>query len=803
MLSVHQRIKQHCGWLRYRQTVLRATEQSSTRFDGNIQRRMMLVGPATATTYPMHSQAGPSILNVDFADIFDYLQESADPSSDTPCTCGVQVDAETSQGLSSPLSQTSSTGVQDSPLPQPQQAGPPRTAMPSYVGKIEVMPAGFTPSEAAFQATYETGNLPLPSFQETYGNFLSFALDRSPYGEDSEYASLTPLGGTSADGMEFPSMADANQNLANSTMLPVTSSYNATETETYHHPQQQQHHSQQPQNQYSSHQQRISPRTCSVSSPVYTSAPQPATFQYSLSQADTQPSFSGLGSVNFPRDPIPPQPPAQSYSGYTGSGPGVSGGVPEPPRSLGSFPSATPQGWASELGNVGDELGMPPHTVPAPHRSAAVMHSELSTPRYDNLDIKPLPIPYPSVSMGASMNPPPPPPSCSNPGQAAMHMGSSLRGRKPNPIQLPICTEASAGLPSTSHHHHHHSKNSPGHEGMLCAVCGDSAACQHYGVRTCEGCKGFFKRTVQKNAKYVCLATKNCTVDKRRRNRCQYCRYQKCLAVGMVKEVVRTASLKGRRGRLPTKQRPSHDVSPPSPPVSLITALVRAHVDASPAKANLNYDQFQLPDVSTSPPSTTDQLKQFYENFCSSIEVLRAWARKVPGFSELCEEDQELLFQSSCLELFVLKMAYRLNQNDNLVIFCNGNALHPQQCERGFGEWLEDIRAFSKVLSTLEVDISTFACLSALVLVTERHGTKDPAKVSQLQNRIIGCLNDHVTFNTSAPNRANFLSRILLQLPELRVLSQKGLQRLYSLKVEGAVQAPQLVEKMFQPNLPY
>lgn len=128
---------------------------------------------------------------------------------------------------------------------------------------------------------------------------------------------------------------------------------------------------------------------------------------------------------------------------------------------------------------------------------------------------------------------------------------------------------------------------------QMCAVCGDTAACQHYGVRTCEGCKGFFKRTVQKGSKYVCLADKNCPVDKRRRNRCQFCRFQKCLIVGMVKEVVRTDLLKGRRGRLPSKSK-SLQESPPSPPVSLITALVRAHVDTSPDQDNLDYSQVRV-----------------------------------------------------------------------------------------------------------------------------------------------------------------------------------------------------------------
>lgn len=67
----------------------------------------------------------------------------------------------------------------------------------------------------------------------------------------------------------------------------------------------------------------------------------------------------------------------------------------------------------------------------------------------------------------------------------------------------------------------------------ICVVCGDRASGRHYGAISCEGCKGFFKRSIRKQLGYQCRGSKNCEVTKHHRNRCQYCRLQKCLSMGM------------------------------------------------------------------------------------------------------------------------------------------------------------------------------------------------------------------------------------------------------------------------------
>ncbi|XP_029362170.1 nuclear receptor subfamily 4immunitygroup A member 1 [Echeneis naucrates] len=345
-------------------------------------------------------------------------------------------------------------------------------------------------------------------------------------------------------------------------------------------------------------------------------------------------------------------------------------------------------------------------------------------------------------------------------------------------------------------------KSPSGNEGC-CAVCGDNASCQHYGVRTCEGCKGFFKRTVQKNSKYVCLANKDCPVDKRRRNRCQFCRFQKCLAVGMVREVVRTDSLKGRRGRLPSKPKVVQEVPANVSPVSMIASLVRAHIDSNPGIGKLDYSKYDEAEVSPNQKEDANDIKQFYDLLTTSMEVITKWAKSIPGFSDFCSEDQELMLESAFVELFILRLAYRSNPETHKLIFCNGAVLHKIQCVRSFGDWIDSILEFSQSLHRMTLDVSSFSCLTALVIITDRHGLKEPKRVEDLQNQLITCLKDHVSGCGSDSLRPNYLSRLLGKLPELRTLCTQGLQRIFYLKLEDLVPPPPIVEKIFMDTLPF
>ncbi|XP_063699157.1 probable nuclear hormone receptor HR3 isoform X2 [Culicoides brevitarsis] len=132
-----------------------------------------------------------------------------------------------------------------------------------------------------------------------------------------------------------------------------------------------------------------------------------------------------------------------------------------------------------------------------------------------------------------------------------------------------------------------------------CKVCGDKSSGVHYGVITCEGCKGFFRRSQSSVVNYQCPRNKQCVVDRVNRNRCQYCRLQKCLKLGMSRDAVKF-------GRMSKKQREKVEDE-----VRFHRAQMRAQSDAAPDSSVFD----------TPTPSSSDQLHHSYNSYPYSNEV--------------------------------------------------------------------------------------------------------------------------------------------------------------------------------------
>ena len=69
-----------------------------------------------------------------------------------------------------------------------------------------------------------------------------------------------------------------------------------------------------------------------------------------------------------------------------------------------------------------------------------------------------------------------------------------------------------------------------------CGVCGVETGMLVHDNKCCMACEAFFRRTSidDKFKKFRCSKNNgNCTVDVSSRRRCQYCRFQKCLSIGM------------------------------------------------------------------------------------------------------------------------------------------------------------------------------------------------------------------------------------------------------------------------------
>ncbi|XP_073534103.1 retinoic acid receptor beta isoform X6 [Phyllobates terribilis] len=328
-----------------------------------------------------------------------------------------------------------------------------------------------------------------------------------------------------------------------------------------------------------------------------------------------------------------------------------------------------------------------------------------------------------------------------------------------------------------------------------CFVCQDKSSGYHYGVSACEGCKGFFRRSIQKNMVYTCHREKNCVINKVTRNRCQYCRLQRCFEVGMSKESVRND--RNKKKKEPSKQECIENYEMTAELDDLTEKIRKAHQETFPSLC-------QLGKYTTN--SSADQRvrldlglwDKFSELATKCIIKIVEFAKRLPGFTSLTIADQITLLKAACLDILILRICTRYTPDQDTMTFSDGLTLNRTQMHNaGFGPLTDLVFTFANQLLPLEMDDTETGLLSAICLICEdRQDLEEPAKVDKLQEPLLEALKIYI--RKRRPNKPHMFPKILMKITDLRSISAKGAERVITLKLEIPGSMPPLIQEMLE-----
>ncbi|KAJ8016695.1 hypothetical protein DPEC_G00009980 [Dallia pectoralis] len=395
----------------------------------------------------------------------------------------------------------------------------------------------------------------------------------------------------------------------------------------------------------------------------------------------------------------------------------------------------------------------------------------------------------------------------------------------------------------------------------ICGVCGDKATGFHFNAMTCEGCKGFFRRSMKRKASFTCPFNGSCTITKDNRRHCQACRLKRCVDIGMMKEFILTDEEVQRKKDLIQKRKEEEAAREALRPrldeeqSQVIASLVEAHhktyddsysdfsrfrppvregpvtrsasrasslhslSDASSDSFNhspesvdtklMNFSSLLMmyqdsagsPDSIDSDGSKLSMLPHLADLVSYSIQKVIGFAKMIPGFRELTAEDQIALLKSSAIEIIMLRSNQSFNLED-MSWSCGGPDF--KYCVNDVTkaghtlELLEPLVKFQVSLKKLNLHEEEHVLLMAICLLSpDRPGVQDHPKIEVLQNHLSEVLQAYIRVNH--PGGHLLYARMIQKLADLRSLNEEHSKQYRSLsfKPEHSMQLTPLVLEVF------
>ncbi|KAF7655316.1 hypothetical protein LDENG_00057690 [Lucifuga dentata] len=376
---------------------------------------------------------------------------------------------------------------------------------------------------------------------------------------------------------------------------------------------------------------------------------------------------------------------------------------------------------------------------------------------------------------------------------------------------------------------------------------------------TCEGCKGFFRRSMKRKATFTCPFNGSCTITKDNRRHCQACRLKRCIDIGMMKEFILTDEEVQRKKEMILKRKEEEAAREAMRPrlneeqARIISSLVEAHHKTYDASYS-DFTHFRPPvregpvtrsasraaslhslsngssDSFNHSPETVDTKMSFsnllmmYQDGASnpesnekdtklsmlphladlvsySIQKVIGFAKMIPGFRELTAEDQIALLKSSAIEIIMLRSNQSFNLED-MSWSCGGPDF--KYCINDITkaghtlELLEPLVKFQVGLKKLSLHEEEHVLLMAICLLSpDRPGVQDHARIEQLQDHLSEVLQAYIRINH--PDGQLLYAKMIQKLADLRSLNEEHSKQYRSLSFqpEHSKQLTPLVLEVF------
>uniref|UniRef100_A0AAQ6IMP3 Hepatocyte nuclear factor 4, gamma n=1 Tax=Anabas testudineus TaxID=64144 RepID=A0AAQ6IMP3_ANATE len=311
-----------------------------------------------------------------------------------------------------------------------------------------------------------------------------------------------------------------------------------------------------------------------------------------------------------------------------------------------------------------------------------------------------------------------------------------------------------------------------------CAICGDKATGKHYGASSCDGCKGFFRRSIRKSHVYTCRFSRQCIVDKDKRNQCRFCRLNKCFRAGMKKEAVQN-----ERDRISSRRS-----IPDSQELPTITILAQAESLSQQITAPVG-----ITDVSEQKSATVGDV---CDSMRQQLLVLVEWAKYIPAFGELPLDDQVSLLRAHAGEHLLLGVARRSMPFKDFLLLGNDCVIHrnspvPEICRVANRVLDELVQPFQDI----QIDDNEYAALKAIVFFDpDAKSLCDPAKIKAMRLQVHMSLEDYIN-DRQYDSRGRF-GELLLLLPTLQSITWQMIEQLHFIKLCGLAKIDNLLHEM-------